>query len=180
MAVPTDWKKQKAGDLNTELKPNVGCYIEIDLFMFFLPHTWNTCYYKRHKCKHPFELMIGKVFFFFPLLQNLQFTLHMRRHTAHLQHAAVIWSWKIQYSLENDHVYKHYFWTIVIQGTAFSFPFRFMIIEMALPVQIFSLSVLAFLWSNLIFCWSNPKINKSKTSHGKNFYDTRLVRFPKH
>lgn len=89
MAVPTAWKKQKAGDWNTELKQNVGCCIEMDLCLFFLPHAWNPCYYKRHKCNHPFELMIGKVFFFFPPLQNLQFTFHMRRRTAHLQHAVV-------------------------------------------------------------------------------------------
>lgn len=88
MAVPIAWKKCKAGDSNTEIKPNVDCYIEMDLCLFFLPHTLNPSNYKRHKCNHPFELKIGKVFPFFPPLQNLGFAL-MRRRTAHLQHAAV-------------------------------------------------------------------------------------------
>lgn len=35
----------------------------MDLCLFFLPHTRNPCYNKRHKCNHPFDLMIGKVFF---------------------------------------------------------------------------------------------------------------------
>lgn len=108
--------------------------------------------------------MIGKVIFLLsPFTKSSVHTPHEETHSTSTAYSSVIWPWKIQYVVKNHHVYKHFFWTIVIQEPGFSFPFRFMIIEMALPVKIFFLSVLAFLWSNLTFCWSNPKINKLKT-----------------
>lgn len=123
-------KEEESRRLKYRIKTSsVGCYIEMDLCLFFLPHTRNPCYYKRHKCNHPFDLMIGKGFLHLSsFTKSSVHTPHEEAHSTFAACSSVLWSWKMQYALENHHVYKWHFWTIVIQGTAFGFPFRFMII----------------------------------------------------